>query len=169
MQPLVRRRFFLPLLVLAGVVAALVVPGTAPGAFSQYKQAVLADNPKGYWRLGEPGDDAVPFADSSVPGGHAGTKRMWASGQGAGTKFYRAQPGALPGSGDDGAVLDDAAPSGFAYPNVEGAFVRAQWGTDNSINFGNTAPFSLEAWVRPKPRSVAAAVPGRVGCLGTTR
>ena len=29
----------------------------------------------------------------------------------------------MPASDDDGAILNDAAPSGFGYPNVEGAFV----------------------------------------------
>lgn len=153
--------------VVAVVWVAFVVlgsAGSAQAAMQSYRDAVLADAPKGFWRLGEVAD---PFVDSSLPGGHAGSKRTWSSAQGAGSLFFRAQPGALAGSGDDGAILGDAAPSGFGYPNVEGAFVRAQWGSDGSINFANRAPFSIEAWVKPKPKAcVPSACPWNGGVLG---
>jgi len=48
--------------------------------------------------------------------------------------------------------------------------VRASWGTDGSINFVNRAPFSLEAWGRPKPKvCVPTACPWKGGVLGNYR
>jgi hypothetical protein len=138
-----------------------------PCGACSHEDVILADSPKGYWRLGEAAD---PFVDFSVPGGHPGTFREWSGSPGHGTLFVRAQTGALPASDDDKATLDDAAPSGPGYPNVEGAFVRAQWGSDNSINFGNTAAFSIEAWVKPKPKVCSpGACSWNGGVLGNYR
>jgi hypothetical protein len=130
----------------AAALAVALLTVVVPQAAAAYKDAILADSPKGYWRLGEA---AGSFLDSVVPNGHPGSYQTWGSGPTVGTKFSRGvNPDAV---GGDGAILDDAAPSGYPYPNVEGAFVKIPWGTgDHSINFGGQASFSVEAWVRPK-------------------
>jgi hypothetical protein len=67
-----------------------------------------------------------------------------------GSLFFRSQPGGI--VGDDGAVRDDAAPSGFGQtPQGGNVFVNRNGpcSTDPTFEFGNRADFSLEIWIRP--------------------
>lgn len=92
-----------------------------------YQATILADNPKGYWRLGETG--AFPLQ----PAAAANLGTLGARGDGAfslGTTLQQA--GALAGSANTAANFDGTklmyAPPGICSP---------------------LAPFSVEAWVRP--------------------
>ncbi len=119
------------------VISALGLAGASNALLlsTGYSDVVIADDPLAYWRLGEA---AGTFADSSSSGTFPGTL----SGFSEGSLFLRAQPGGI--VDDDGAVHDDAAPSGYnQYPN--GAFVQSP-GTGPS---GGQDPFTLEIWAKP--------------------
>jgi RHS repeat-associated protein len=107
--------------------------------WSSYSNAVLGDQPIGYWHLGEASGQ---FADST-PGGHPGQKSTF--GHSDGSLFSRAQPSIL---GGDGGISDGAVPSGFGLdPN--GGDVRIDTGIDSRYDFRGQRPFSLEIWVNP--------------------
>jgi hypothetical protein len=99
----------------------------APNAASVYANVVLADNPAGYWRLGE-----------AVSAGTA------AASAGAATGTYINSPG----RGVGGAVGDaDAAVS------LDGAARYVAFG--NIHDFAGTASFTAEAWIRPTTNALA--------------
>jgi len=94
-----------------------------PGGSGQYRSAVLADNPAGYWRLDE--TSGAQAKDSS-------TSRK--NGTYSATGVTRGVPGALNGDSDAAAGFDGANGS----VTVSGAG-----------NFSKGAPFTAEAWVNP--------------------
>ncbi len=94
-----------------------------PPAGGPYSDAVRADTPTGYWRLGDPAGQTL--AQDASGGGYDGTF------------MDGAEPGvagALSGEADTGARLDGV----DDYVNLDG--VPSTTGT---------APFALEAWVKP--------------------
>ncbi|MCC6223272.1 MAG: hypothetical protein IT201_07230, partial [Thermoleophilia bacterium] len=94
-----------------------------PPAGGPYSDVVLADAPAGFWRLGDPAGQTL--AQDASGGGHHGT---FVNGAEAGVN------GALAGEADTGARLD-------------GVNDYADLGAVASV--AGTAPFTLEAWVRP--------------------
>jgi hypothetical protein len=125
----------------AGVGDASTVDGLAPDKGAAYRAVVLADNPSGYWRLGDP-SGSTTAKDSSVRAhdGNAST---------TGCAFGR--PGAL--TGDTAVALDGQGSIG----------VRASFPVNGRV------AFSVEAWVAlaKPPLSdsylVANEVPGIAG------
>jgi len=133
------------LVAVAAIGLGLVAASSAQTPLTGYAAAVIDDNPAGYWRLGEA---AGNFADSSPSETHPGAISLVGSSDGS--LFLRAQPGGI--VGDDGAVRDDAAPSGFGEsPNGASVFVNRDGSctTDPTFEFRDRTPFSLEIWVRP--------------------
>ena len=94
-----------------------------PGGSGQYRSAVLADNPAGYWRLDE--TSGAQAKDSS---------RSRKNGTYSATGVTRGVPGALNGDSDAAAGFDGA--NGSVTVNGAG-------------NFTKGAPFTAEAWVNP--------------------
>lgn len=115
-------------------IAAHYTAGTS--GTGNYAATVLADEPKGYWRLGESGAFALqPTSAANL--GALGTR---------GAGYYTLgtalqQPGALAGSANKAANFDGSklmqAPPGVCAPN---------------------APYSIEAWVRPNITYAGTAV-----------
>lgn len=125
----------------ASVIALLGLAGasSAQTGPTGYAAAVVADQPAAYWRLGEA---TGSFADSSPSGTHAASQTVFHPSDAS--LFLRAQPGAV--ATDDGAIHDDAAPSGLGHePN--GAYVHSPSATP----LGHRNPFSLEIWAKPLP------------------
>ena len=91
------------------------------GAASDYSTTVLADNPIGYWRLGEATGSAVDASGHGLDGGYA-------------SGVTRDQPGAL---------ADD--PDGAALFNGSSGYVNL--GKHTSL-YNLTNDFTIEAWVR---------------------
>lgn len=113
---LARPRPFFPQEVKSGTASV-----SGGGGVSGYKEAVRADAPSLYWRLGEPGKNVslTPLADSSVAGGHPGVVLNSGIGDGAGAI-----------SGDvDGSADMPAAGLGviFEFPNDLVPFTDAAW------------------------------------------
>jgi RHS repeat-associated protein len=134
--------------VLVGLLGVLAIAISSPAQTppSGYAGVIYDDNPAGYWRLGEA---SGPFADSSPTGNHPGAVSLVGSSNGS--SFFRAQPGGI--VGDDGAVRDDSAPSGFGQsPNGAAVAVSSNGGCvpDPALEFGNRQAFALEAWIRPQ-------------------
>jgi hyaluronoglucosaminidase len=97
--------------------------GAAPGGSegNSYSEAVLADEPLGYWRLD---DESTPDALDSSPNGNHGT---YFGG------LQLGEEGAL-ASGDNRAVHFDGS-GGIDF--------------DDRFDFADVSPFTLEAWIRP--------------------
>jgi hypothetical protein len=138
------------------VVAVLLSGGAAAWAGTPYQDAVVADSPSGYWRLGEL---SGPYADSAVGSAHPGAKATCCGSNGS--LFGRTSAG-LP-LWNNGAVLGSAAPSGPGLsPN--GAYVEVAQGSPQLLPSGVGA-FSLEAWVKPRSSS-GAFLTGVIGSYG---
>jgi hypothetical protein len=105
------------------LLAAALTSGFA--ARADYATTILADNPLGYWRLGE-----TPVIPSNVLT-NRGTLGTVANGNGY--SLTHGQPGALAGSADT------------AINFTGGAAIM---GSPASFNFTGTASFTLEAWVK---------------------
>jgi RHS repeat-associated protein len=88
-----------------------------------YRDAVLGDQPAGYWRLGE---TAGATGASDTAGSNHGT---YSSGTTAG------QPGALTGDADTAALFDGVT-AGISVPDA------------SSLDIERTQAFTLEAWVK---------------------
>lgn len=95
--------------------------GADEGSATSYSAEVLADNPLGYWRLG---DMIAPTATNSVTDGVGGIYRN----------------GAMLGA--TGLLVDDA----DTAVELDGEDDRIEL---DGFVFSGTAPFTLEAWVHP--------------------
>jgi hypothetical protein len=118
-------RRFLPL----AAVCALALPAAAHADDLSYRDAVLGDHPTSYWRLGEQ-PSALIAADET--GHHPG--------------WYGGQPtlGVAHSVGDADTAIDL---DGLQTQPL-GQFVHV---SDNGhLSFPGLAPFTLEAWVRPR-------------------
>jgi YD repeat-containing protein len=120
------------------IASAVSLTLTPLASAATYRETILADDPAGWWRLGEVSGN---FADASS-GGHPGTLTLRSPSQG--TLFLRAQPGSS--VSDAGAVLSNAAPSGYPL-RPDGAYVDVVVGNGW---IGGRDPFSFEVWVKPK-------------------
>jgi hypothetical protein len=90
-----------------------------------YAPVVLADQPVGYYRLGETsGVVAVNQVRADLPGTFVGTVMLGA-------------PGAVPGDPDTAVAFSYATPGGVDVGDV--------------YDFPVMAPFSIEAWIEPAP------------------
>ena len=108
-------------------VLAVILFSLSPAAQAGYMQTVLANNPIGYWRLGETG------STTAINSGTAGTTQNGAAGTGV---VLGGTAGALAGDADKAATFDGTS---SGYLSV----------TDSSpFNFATSAPFSLEAWAK---------------------
>ena len=87
-----------------------------------YKREVLADDPVGYWRLGDAVGAPTAADELGVTPGVVGS----------GTTF--GVPGALACDGDTAAVLDG---------------VTGQIGLGDAFDFVGSVPYTVEAWVKP--------------------
>lgn len=109
-------------------------PSQAPGSGAPYRAAVIADHPISYWRLGEQAGSTVAVDElNNNPGLYVGPPTFGVVHQ------ISANP-----SDDDNTAIDL---DGLQTQPV-GQFVHVPDG--NHLAFAGRAPFTLEAWVRPR-------------------
>ena len=111
----------LPLIVLATL--AVMAGHSASAATSTYRSEVLADAPRGYWRLGEASGNVAVDQTSAYPGSYLGGVLL-------------GRPGAISGDSDTAVHLD-------------GLDDKVSMGDPASggLDFG-TGDFTVEAWVK---------------------
>lgn len=126
------------------VVLSVLMAGVAAGWWagpvtaSPYSDAVLADNPLAYWRLGE--------ATTSGPAANLGT------GGAAYDLAYRSSPSPLPATGAAGLLTADP-DTAVSFSNTPGSaaanqqYLSANLATATGLNL-TTQSFSLEVWAR---------------------
>lgn len=91
-------------------------------AWSDYQDCVLADAPLSYWRLGEASGSTAVDVQGVNDGTYTGGVTL-------------GEAGALSGDPDTAALFDGSS----GYVSVASAA---------SLNFGTTAPFTMEAWIK---------------------
>jgi hypothetical protein len=97
-----------------------------------YAAQVLADNPLGYWRLGDP--------DGSVAVDQVGTYPGNDPGHYSGDILYQ-QPGA---------ILTDPSNKGvYLDPHDQGSYVSVNTGLSAVTQFPGQQPYTLEVWIQP--------------------
>ncbi len=114
---------------------------------SPYSDAVLADQPSGYWRLGEPSGPPAVYGPSAVDSSGFARHGTYVGGP------IRGEPGAIVNDPDTAAAFDGSK----SFVNVAGT----------PFNYANN--FTLEAWVRnpgqppPVGRIISNGQPGSRG------
>ena len=107
--------------------------GTGGGGSTLYVQAVIADGPRAYWRLGESAPGAAADQLGTRPGEYVGSVELGVS-------------GALASETDTAVMLDGTSAYVLVGP---------------TLGFDGTAEFSIEAWMMPTATDNQRAIVAR--------